>query len=134
MKLHYVLIQVMILFIYSSSFSQEQLFEEEITFYVEGFTSSPTVTYTLEAVGTVWANSTISTAFNTAEEVVTGNASYGTHNGWRMFWEPAPHEPFAHGFYKLKTNINTNYVYLDFRDCQYANQNYTPWYSPTDFF
>ncbi len=45
----------------------------------------------------------------------------------------APYDSFAHGFYKLKTNINTNYVYLDFRDCQYANQSYTPWYSPTDF-
>jgi hypothetical protein len=43
-----------------------------------------------------------------------------------------PYEPFAHGFYKLKTSINTNYVYLDFRDCQFANQNYTPSYV-TDF-
>jgi hypothetical protein len=108
--------------------------EEEITLYVEGFTSSPTVTYTLEAVGTVWANSTISTSYNTAVEVVTGNTTYGMHYGWRIFSETAPHEPFAHGFYKLKTNINTNYVYLDFRDCQFANESYTPLYSPTDFF
>ena len=133
MKLHYILIQVMSLLIYSSSFSQEQLMQEEITLYVEGFTSSPTVTYTLEAVGTVWANSTISTSYNTVEEVVTGNTTFSMHYGWRIFWEPAPHEPFAHGFYKLKTNINTNYVYLDLRDCQYANQSYTPGYSTTDF-
>jgi hypothetical protein len=85
MKLHYILIQVMSLLIYSSSFSQEQLMQEEITLYVEGFTSSPTVTYTLEAVGTVWANSTISTSYNTVEEVVTGNTTFSMHYGWRIF-------------------------------------------------
>jgi hypothetical protein len=75
MKSFNILILFLIFLIYSSSFSQEQLFEEEITLYVEGFTGSPTVTYTLEAVGTVWANSTISTSYNTVEEVVTGNTT-----------------------------------------------------------
>ena len=107
----------MILLICTSGFAQEKLFQEEITLVVEGFTSSPTATYTLEAIGTVWANSTISTSYNIAEEVVTGNSTFQNHKGWRIFWEVAPYDPFAHGFYKLKTNINTNYVYLDFRDC-----------------
>jgi hypothetical protein len=115
------------------NYSQEKLFQEEITLYVEGFTSSPTVTYSLELVGAVWANSTISTLYNLAQEVVVGNAGYYDHRGWIIFWELVPpYEPFAHGFYKLKTSINTNFVYLDFRDCQFANQSYTPSYV-TDF-
>ena len=127
MKLNFVVIPIMILLIQNYSFSQEKLMNEEITLYVEGFTSSLTVTYTLEAIGTVWANSTISTSYNTAQVVVVGNAGYNDHRGWVIFWEPFfPYEPFAHGFYKLSTDVNTNYVYLDFRDCQFANQNYTP--------
>jgi len=116
----------------SPVFAQEKLFQEEITLVVEGFKDSPTVTYTLEAIGTLWANSAISKSYKIAEEIVTGNSINQGRKGWRIFWEPAPYDPFAHGFYKLKTNINTNYAYLDFRDCQFANQSFTPNYS-TDF-
>jgi hypothetical protein len=133
MKSIIYLILLTILLFPNFNYSQKKLFDEEITLYVEGFTNSPTVTYSLESVGTVWANSTISTSYNLAQENVVGNAGYSDHRGWIIFWELVPpYEPFAHGFYKLKTSINTNYVYLDFRDCQFANQNYTPSYV-TDF-
>lgn len=133
MKSIIYLIQFVVLLFPNSNYSQEKLMDEEITLYVEGFSNTPTVTYSLEAVGTVWANSTISSSFNLAQEVVVGNAVYTDHLGWIIFWEIVPpYEPFAHGFYKLRTNINTNYVYLDFRDCQFANENYTPSYI-TDF-
>ncbi|ROL61327.1 hypothetical protein D9V86_06315, partial [Bacteroidetes/Chlorobi group bacterium ChocPot_Mid] len=132
MKLHYVFLTFIILLSISVFAQEKLLYKEEITLVVEGFKDSPTVTYTLEAIGTLWANSSISTAYKIAEEIVTGNSTSQEHKGYRIFWEEAPYDPFAHGFYKLKTNINTNYVYFDFRDCQFANLSFTPKYS-TDF-
>ena len=129
----FLIVFALIITSHYNTLSQEQLFEEEISLEVEGFTpqTSTTVTYTLEAYGAVYANSSITSNYLIANEEVNGNWS-GNAKGWYVFWEPAPFEPIANGFYKLYTDYGENYVYIDLRDCQWANQSY-PYRYPTDF-
>lgn len=112
---------LLICFYLGPLFPQQQLFQEEISLEVEG--SSTTITYTLEAHSAVFANSTLTDDYSTASEVITGNHT-NTGYGWKVFWEDAPYEPIAHGFYKLFTDYGQNYVFIDLRDCQWANQSY----------
>jgi len=118
-----------------NSSGQIQLFEEEISLEVEGFTdiTKTEVIYTLKAIGTVWANSSITNQYLIARDTIFGNHA-GPDYGWRIFWEDTknPFDPIAHGFYKLYTNYDTNYVYLDLRDCNWANKSYPNQYY-TDF-
>ncbi|MBK6912821.1 MAG: hypothetical protein IPH11_03785 [Ignavibacteriales bacterium] len=123
---------LLICFYLEPIFSQQQLFKEEISLEVEG--SFTTITFTLEAYSAVFANSTITDDYSTATEVIIGNHT-NTGFGWRVFWEAAPFEPIAHGFYKLFTDYEQNYVFIDLRDCKWANQSYPIEFQyDTDFF
>ncbi len=134
MKIKHILIFVLNLIAISELNAQASpLFIEEITLFTEGFTQPLVIHYYLEAVGPVWANSTITTNYSFAQEVISGNRS-STGKGWLIFFENADVEPIAHGLYKLFTSDKDNFIFLDLRDCKWANQDYSgQWYSPTDF-
>lgn len=97
---------IILILLLSSNYSltQEPLYPEEITLFTEGFSGNDTVTYTLEARGTSWANSEISTDYRIAQEVINGNTSILDHYGYRIFWEVAGYEPYAHALYKFSRN------------------------------
>jgi hypothetical protein len=97
----------------------------EIVLTVSGVDGEESFTYTLDAIETVWANDSITTSYDQAQEVIVGNLdSSSTSKGWDIFWHQQGREPFAHGLYKLSTSNDDGFIYLDFRDSKYANQVY----------
>lgn len=112
-------------------------YEQEITLRTENVPGQTTIIFTLNSIGTVWANSSITNSYLIAKDTTFGNTAPSSYNhGWRIFWEQTDShfDPYAHGIYKLSSSYGTNFVYIDFRDCKYANQSYSGQQYSSDFY
>jgi Secretion system C-terminal sorting domain len=94
---------------------------------------SQTLTFTIEAQGSVWAGSDtpisywISTEYNTSTFIPQANNEWPPSywRGWDFVTDitnnpPYPIPIYAYGLYKLTTNHSGEYFYLDFRDDRYG--------------
>lgn len=136
----------------SISIAQETVPEYLFLFGQIDVSSETTITHTLTANATIWElyaeNEEFPISYETdweeAYAIITGsttsNPSYSGDTAWKGFafgWAELPYEntdSIAHGIYKATNSYNSDYFYIDIRDCNYTQKTFLPYSYNPDFY